>query len=302
MCVQDKRCTNLNEEGLCKLQILSTHSACRSHKLYPRLFVEYYNDLYAAATLSCPEIVNMVYDLATQPNSDNRLFLPPKQISSKIKSIPRKTPVHFLHTDVYLELLSFIERDQISDFLQKNQDLFQLLVEQRFVSHGIEPTMEDISKTTVSVIYHIQSEYLRHYILPKENINTNAFLEQTQHRFSLLPQETKEIIRVFFWKTFCIHSIFSLQNKSLKEAMLWQTIYMTFFFVLGTWNPNYTQVQSWKELVYRFGRFSHGILPIEEVPLIDVHTMIMPFFYETFYPSSNLSDRNTAPKNKKMSV
>ena len=80
MCVQDKRCTNLNEEGLCKLQILSTHTALPlTCKLYPRLFVQYYNDLYAVATLSCPEIVNMVYDLATQPNSDKRLFLPPNR-------------------------------------------------------------------------------------------------------------------------------------------------------------------------------------------------------------------------------
>ena len=286
----NNRCSNLNEEGLCKLQILSTHKALpMTCKLYPRIFIQHDTNLYAIASLSCPEIVNMLCEHSMKAQPQNDVFLPPKQITSKIKNIPRRTTIRFPHTDTYLEILSFIERDQISNFLQKQQELFHTIIEQRFIPHTTDSTEQTLSNTTLKMIYHIQNEYLHSHLLSMQHINTDVFLHQTQQRFLLLPPDTRDIIRNFFWKTFVVHSISALQKNSLKEAILWQSTYMTFFFMIGIWNETYAEIESWKKLVYRFGRFFHANLPITKIPFVDIHTTMMPLFYQMFYPPSNES-------------
>ena len=286
----NNRCSNLNEEGLCQLQLLSTHKALPlTCKLYPRIFIQHDTDLFAIASLSCPEIVNMLYEHSKKAEPQSDIFLPPKQISSKIKTIPRKTTVHFTHTDTYLKILSFIERDQISSFLQKHQELFHTIIDQRFVSQTNDPTIQTLSNTTLIMITHLQNEYLHSHLLSTQHISADVFLHQTQQRFLLLPPETRDIIRNFFWKTFVVHSISALQKNSLKEAILWQSTYMTFFFIIGIWNETYSEIGSWKELVYRFGRFFHANIPITKTPFVDIHTTMMPFFYQMLYPPSDLS-------------
>ena len=107
--------------------------------------------------------------------------------------------------------------------------------------------------------------------------DSDSFLFFTKQRFLQIPKEVRRKIWSLFFKTFYINSFFFLQKGSIKQAIYWQTLYITFFFVLGIWNPKHPQpnLDYWKKIVYKFGRFSQSSLDTSKIPFLDIHTIMI---------------------------
>ena len=284
----DRTCSNLNSDGLCGLQKKHSHRALPlTCKIYPRVFLEYKGDIYVIVSLSCPEIVNLI--LRTTELS----WTPKKKISSQFKRIQRKHVVDCDHIDDYMRLISVfhqypLKKNDINDFFSRRVDLFHTVIKTTSSSENIN--LENLSQSLFIVANHMNSLFTICFLRNLNHTDGSLFLTVTKQKFLSISKDTRSKIWSLFFKTFYAYSLFFLQRNSIKEAIYWQTLYMTFFFVTGanSTDEKKNDIEYWKTLVYTFGRISQASLDLTKIPAINEHTIVIHLLYDELWDNDLL--------------
>ena len=122
-----------------------------------------------------------------------------------------------------------------------------------------------------------------------KNTDGSVFLTIVKQNFLSISKDTRSNL-VLFFKTFYAYSLFFLQRNSIKEAIYWQTLYMTFFFVTGvnSTDEKKNDIEYWKTLVYTFGRISQASLDLTKIPAINEHTIVIHLLYDELWDNDLL--------------
>jgi hypothetical protein len=285
----DNKCSNLNSDGLCELQTKHTLRALPlTCKIYPRIFLEYKKDIYVIVALSCPEIINLIFD------STELLWTPKKKFSSQFKNIQRKHVIDHDYIDDYMQLISSfrqypLEKNEIYDFFSRRIDLFHTITRTTYSSENIN--VENLSQSLLIVTNHLNSYFTQDFLHNLKYINDSVFFAVMKQKFLSIPKNTRSKIWSLFFKTFYVYSLFFLQRKSIKEAIYWQTLYMTFFFIMGSWliDEKKNNIEHWKTIVYTFGRIAQSSsLDLTKIPAINEHTIVVHLLYDELRDNDHL--------------
>lgn len=285
----NRTCSNLNSDGLCGLQKKHTHRALPlTCKIYPRVFLEYKGDIYVIVALSCPEIVNLIF------RGSELSWTPKKKISSQFKRIQRKHIVDCDHIDDYMRLISVfhqypLKKDDIDDFFSRRVALFHTITKTSSSSEDIN--VENLSQSLFIIANHMNTFLGKCFLQNLKNTDGSVFLTIVKQNFLSISKDTRSKIWALFFKTFYAFSLFFLQRNSIKEAIYWQNLYMTFFFVTGanSTDEKKNNIEYWKTLVYTFGRISQASsLDLTKIPAINEHTIIIHLLYDELWDNDLL--------------
>ena len=281
----NKRCNNLDESGLCKLHTKSSHKAlplvC---KTYPRYVIDIEHDLWYTGTLSCPEIVNLLF------SHEGDLFHPKKRLTSKAKRADKNIVIRLEFIDQYMQNLSLLQQEDLRPFFIEYHKLFNTCFNQK--SKNTEISLPTFSNTILYTLMYIKNLHVRELVeqtlelLEQQGliINDQYFSDDfpmlTKQRFLDLPSDLRKKIWAFFKKTLYVGSIIFLKKQSLQVTLLWQSTYIITFLSLGIWNSNNEDIEHWKRICYQFGRISHAKIGILKMPLLETHSTTIFLLYE----------------------
>jgi hypothetical protein len=114
-----------------------------------------------------------------------------------------------------------------------------------------------------------------------------------KQKFLSIPKNTRSKIWSLFFKTLYVYSLFFLQKNSVKEAIYWQTLYITFFFIMGSWliEEKKNNIEHWKTIVYTFGRIAQSSsLDLTKTPAINEHTIVIHLLYDELWDNDSVEN------------
>ena len=182
-----------------------------------------------------------------------------------------------------------LEKNEIYDFFSRRIDLFHTITRTTYSSENIN--VENLSQSLLIVINHLNSFFQQPFLRNLEYMNDEVFLAVMKQKFLSIPKDTRSKIWSLFFKTFYVYSLFFLQRKSIKEAIYWQTLYMTFFFIIGSWliGEKKNNIEHWKTIVYTFGRLAQSsYLDLTKIPAIAEHTIVIHLLYDELWDHDHL--------------
>ena len=149
--------------------------------------------------------------------------------------------------------------------------------------------MENLSQSLFIVANHMDSLFYNMFFAKLKPHRWFPLSNCSQTKISLdFKRYTFKNLVLIFQNILCLFTFFS--GKLIKEAIYWQTLYMTFFFVTGanSTDEKKNDIEYWKTLVYTFGRVSQASLDLTKIPAINEHTIVIHLLYDELWDNDLL--------------